>query len=103
MKTSKEEIQKRLSFFRRMFDEQRKVKYDIEYKTGYWRFYYNIVTDMGGGVVRKLNTHVEIRKLDNPDAEFKELVNRFKKILWKNDGIEWYCYTYISKSQLSTT
>ena len=96
----KEEIERRFSFFRKIFDEQRKVKYDYEYVNKHWRFYYTLIID-NGTLLKRIPTHIEIEKLNKPDIEFKKLVNYFKKGLHKNESIEWYCYTRITKNMFA--
>lgn len=97
---SKEEIERRFSLFRKIFDEQRKVKYDYEYVNKHWRFYYTLIID-NDTFLKSIPTHIEIEKLNDPDLEFKKLVNHFKKRLHKNEGVEWYWYTCITKNMFT--
>ena len=94
------ELQEKFDYFKRMFNTQRDAKYEYEYRTGCWRFYYTLVR-REGYIETSYNKHIEVEKLDNPEKEFKQLFRRFKTNLCKNEGIEWFVNSLITKQMFN--
>ena len=103
---TQEELQEKFEYFRERFNIQRNAKYEYEYRTGCWRFYYTLVKEEKKPKEKKhvqiyKNTHVEVEKLNDSDKEFKQLFRWFKRNLKKNEGIEWYNNSLITKQMFN--
>ena len=94
-----EEIKRRFDFFKKEFDYQRWVCYNLS--SNYWRFRYD-KSIYEGDICRTTSRRILVKKEDDADKEFKTLCNVFKRCLKNNEGIEWYFNTRISKQMFKT-
>ena len=70
-----DELKKRFDFFRKEFDYQRWVWYNLS--SDYWRFRYD-KSIYDGDICRTESRRILVKKEDDPDKEFKTLCNVFK-------------------------